>query len=510
MNVGGMARRTGGWLAAAMVAVVWAVTAFSTAPGGASVAPRDPVANVSLPASLASAGQGQCRAEPIDDSTACTQALLAEINYGLATEGLSPIALPSNWASLTVGEQIFVIVDLERVDRGLQPFLGLSFFWNVDAQIGASENADPPSPSGYPWVATEWAGGSADESALEADYIWMYDDGFGGPNIDCQTADASGCWVHRDNILSEGSCTTCSVGAGYAVVDGVASMAAIFVETSGAPPAMQFTWADNVAPYLRGAQGAAPVAPSSSPSATGGYREVASDGGVFALASPYDGSMGGTSLDAPIVGIALDPWTGGYWEVASDGGVFAFHAPYFGSMGGTPLNAPIVGIAADVATGGYWEVASDGGVFAFHAPFFGSMGGTPLNAPIVGMVADPAAGGYEEVASDGGVFSFHAPFYGSMGGTPLDAPIVGIALDPWTGGYWEVASDGGVFAFHAPFFGSMGGSALSAPVVGMAADPAAGGYWEVARDGGIFSFHAPFFGSMGGTRLNAPVVGIAL
>ncbi len=504
-----MARRTGGWLAAALVAVVWGITTLSPSPGGAAVAPRgDPVANVSLPASLASAGARACQVEPTDDSTACTQALLAEINYGLATEGLAPIALPSNWASLTVAEQIFVIVDLERVDRGLQPFLGLSFFWNVEAQIGAAANADPPTPTGYPWVATEWAGGSADESALEADYIWMYDDGFGGPNIDCQTANAAGCWVHRDNILSVGSCTTCSVGAGYAVVDGVASMAAVFVESSGAPPFLSFTWAGNVAPYLGRAP--PPVAAVSSPSATGGYREVASDGGVFALASPFDGSMGGSALDAPIVGIALDPWTGGYWEVASDGGVFAFNAPYFGSMGGQPLDAPIVGIAADVATGGYWEVARDGGVFAFHAPFYGSMGGTRLNAPIVGIVADPAAGGYQEVASDGGVFSFHAPFYGSMGGTRLNAPIVGIALDPWTGGYWEVASDGGVFAFHAPFFGSMGGSALSAPVVGMAADPAAGGYWEVARDGGVFSFHAPFFGSMGGQPLDAPIVGIAL
>jgi hypothetical protein len=77
--------------------------------------------------------------------------------------------------------------------------------------------------------------------------------------------------------------------------------------------------------------------------------------------------------------------TGGYWEVASDGGVFAFNAPFEGSMGGSHLNAPIVGIAADPVTGGYWEVASDGGVFAFNAPFEGSMGGSHLNARIVGI-----------------------------------------------------------------------------------------------------------------------------
>ena len=36
--------------------------------------------------------------------------------------------------------------------------------------------------------------------------------------------------------------------------------------------------------------------------------------------------------------MTVDPVTGGYWEVASDGGIFAFHAPFFGSTGGTKLN----------------------------------------------------------------------------------------------------------------------------------------------------------------------------
>ena len=80
---------------------------------------------------------------------------------------------------------------------------------------------------------------------------------------------------------------------------------------------------------------------------------------------------------------------GGYREVASDGGIFAFGgAPFYGSTGGQHLNAPIVGMAEDPSTGGYWEVASDGGVFAFNAPFDGSMGGQHLNAPIVGIAAN--------------------------------------------------------------------------------------------------------------------------
>ena len=79
----------------------------------------------------------------------------------------------------------------------------------------------------------------------------------------------------------------------------------------------------------------------------------------------------------------------GYWEVASDGGIFSFgDAGFYGSMGGTPLNKPVVGIAPTPDGKGYWEVASDGGIFGFgDAGFYGSMGGTPLNKPVVGIAA---------------------------------------------------------------------------------------------------------------------------
>ncbi len=240
-----------------------------------------------------------------------------------------------------------------------------------------------------------------------------------------------------------------------------------------------------------------------------GYQLVASDGGLFAFNAPFLGSMGGTHLNQPVVGMAAVPDSGGYYEVASDGGLFSFGAPFFGSMGGQHLNQPIVGIAFDSRTGGYYEVASDGGIFAFNAPFLGSMGGQHLNKPIVGIAFDGATGGYYEVASDGGLFAFGAPFQGSMGGPPLNKPIVGMTYDSTTGGYYEVASDGGLFSFGAPFQGSMGGAPLNKPIVGMAYDFATGGYYEVASDGGIFSFGAPFQGSMGGTPLNKPIVGMA-
>jgi len=54
----------------------------------------------------------------------------------------------------------------------------------------------------------------------------------------------------------------------------------------------------------------------------------------------------------------------GYWLVASDGGIFAFgNATFHGSMGGLSLNRPIVAMAAN-GMQGYWLVAADGGVFS--------------------------------------------------------------------------------------------------------------------------------------------------
>lgn len=182
---------------------------------------------------------------------------------------------------------------------------------------------------------------------------------------------------------------------------------------------------------------------------------------------------------APIVGVVGRPVLGTqYWLVGRDGGVFALGgAPFYGSMGGTRLNAPIVGMMTTPDGGGYWLVAADGGVFAFgDAPFYGSMGGTHLNAPIAGMAAGGNGVGYYLVGTDGGVFAFgNAPFLGSMGGTPLNGAVVGIYSTGnvvGTGGtvpgsgYFLIGRDGGIFAFgNASFSGSFIGASGS-PVIG--------------------------------------------
>ncbi|HWF16955.1 MAG TPA: hypothetical protein VG244_12295 [Acidimicrobiales bacterium] len=255
-----------------------------------------------------------------------------------------------------------------------------------------------------------------------------------------------------------------------------------------------------------------------------GYWLFGADGRVYPYGPgvpPFEGDLGGKTLNAPIVGGAAYGDIG-YYEVASDGGVFNFgEAPFDGSAGSIHLNKPIVGMATSPFGNGYWLVASDGGIFTYGGVgFYGSVPGALkpgqiLNKPIVGIDPTPDGRGYWMVASDGGIFSFgDASFYGSTGGIVLNQPIVGMA-ESFAGsgnGYYLVASDGGIFAFgpDAPFLGSAGGLHLNRPVVGMADNPDGNGYWLVASDGGIFTYGAAQFeGSAASGPIGAPIVGMA-
>lgn len=249
-------------------------------------------------------------------------------------------------------------------------------------------------------------------------------------------------------------------------------------------------------------------APSVAPWAGQSYSLVTSTGNLVGYGAAVSGIVptGGST----VVGVAPTPDGLGAWVAEANGAVLSVgDAVSHGSLSGSKLNEPIVGITADPATGGYWLVASDGGVFAFDAPFLGSTGAVKLWKPIVGMASSADGLGYWLVASDGGVFAFgDAVFQGSTGGMKLNEPVVGMATAP-NGGYWLVASDGGIFSFGgAQFWGSTGAIKLWEPIVGMAAAPG-GGYWLVASDGGIFSFGgAPFWGSA--SSLHQQVVGMAV
>jgi len=243
-----------------------------------------------------------------------------------------------------------------------------------------------------------------------------------------------------------------------------------------------------------------------------GYRLVASDGGVFAVRSPYFGSTGALKLNRPMVGMASTPGGQGYWLVAADGGVFAFgDARFLGSTGASTLNQPVVGMAATPTGRGYWLVARDGGVFAFgDARFLGSTGALTLNKAVVGMASTPSGLGYWLVARDGGVFAFgDARFLGSTGALALNKAVVGIGATPDGLGYWLVAADAGVFAFgDARFLGSSAGGVFST-VVGIRTGRRADGYVYADSEGRAVVQGSNAAGPSDRLRLNAPIVGIA-
>jgi hypothetical protein len=106
----------------------------------------------------------------------CSLFYLELINTARADEHVPPVQLPSNWTKLTVAEQLFVTADLERVGRGLPPYVGLSRRLDALAQAGAEAGEDPSAPpSGVYGAGSNSSVNSV--SATNADYGWMYVDG---------------------------------------------------------------------------------------------------------------------------------------------------------------------------------------------------------------------------------------------------------------------------------------------------------------------------------------------
>jgi len=212
---------------------------------------------VSLPDSslLTSCGPG-------DDGIACNQMALAAINQArraLEKLGGLSLSLPA-YAKLTPAEQLFVVVNLERTERGLVPVVVLSRSLNTVAQAGARAGSDPamktvprrlPGGGRTVYASANWSGGWI--NPLGADYAWMYDDGPGGSNLDCRTGTSRGCWGHRDNILNRfGGRASCSGASVLAMGAGHAAAARGYRESDTvllagvcgpAPTDAAFTWA---------------------------------------------------------------------------------------------------------------------------------------------------------------------------------------------------------------------------------------------------------------------------
>lgn len=158
-------------------------------------------------------------------SLACASGELAAIDHARRNEGLPAMRMnPATWARLSPIVQVFIATNLERIARGLVPAAALSRELNAAARVGANDSVDPTLPS---WVlpggsrvrrwGANWAGGL---NPLQADYLWMYDDGV-GYNIECTSPTSPGCWGHRMNILLASTTAASCEGSQPALIMGV-------------------------------------------------------------------------------------------------------------------------------------------------------------------------------------------------------------------------------------------------------------------------------------------------
>ena len=497
-------RALGALLSAGLgVAGMAGVTGLTAAADAAGILPpANPSTNVPLPSSFDTTGpcqsvsggytcQTPCFSEvmpslstaftTIDETNPCVDSALQAIDSARAAEGVGPMNLPSNWYDLTIPQQVFVVINLERVDRDVAPLLGMNAAMDVVAQQGAEVGADPQLSDTYGDMASASSGGiwaAGQLNPLVADYEWMYADGYspgGSVNIDCASAAASGCWGHRDIILGSYTgvgCTNCVLGAGFADAAGNGldlSYAAVIARPSGALPDLSFTWAQEQS-YLSDAE-----AMAGQVAAGGGtVLSPASSASAAAISSgPARPPNVNPGLDQPfdqtVIGITSSPDGRGYSVAGSHGGIKSFGDA---ADPAAPSLADVVGVARTPDGKGWWTVSRSGAVDTVgDAPFYGSAAGRHLSEPIVGMAATPDGHGYWLVARNGRVLTFgDASFYGSAGGSRgVAVPVMGIAPTTDGHGYWLVARNGGVFSFgDAGFFGSAGRKHLAAPVVGLA------------------------------------------
>jgi putative cell wall-binding protein len=177
----------------------------------------------------------------------CMSSGIKAIDNARATEDLGPMVLPTNFTTLTTLEQLFVITDIERTSRGEAPVRGLSELLDSTAQVGANATTDPAF-SVWGTLHTPVSGGSnwaGVPTMLYAHYLWMYDDGPGGSNLDCRSPTTTGCWGHRDNILIPYT----NVVMGAAKNASGNSFTEIFVAFASPTdfPTLYYTWTDALA-----------------------------------------------------------------------------------------------------------------------------------------------------------------------------------------------------------------------------------------------------------------------
>ena len=423
------------------------------------------------------------------------------------------MSLPSNWNSLTPPEQLFVLTNLERIDRGIAPDRGAR---RQPRRLCPGRSQRRHATRASPPTAAAAAAPTPRRPSLGRRHgaCGCTTTGRAAPTWTAPPRAAAGCWGHRDIILGQYAAPALmGVGYGHGTTQ-------LFVggDTVDTP---YFTWSQETPvpprrrlPLRRQRLGPARDRRRRRPSSCGppartmNIHGAQSGGqGVFSLNTHRVQPAGRRDLQRPgelhpagarrlhrhAVGHRpqrhperaaarrleprLPPGRLRRW-------CLQLRRRRLLRLHGRPAAStqPVVGMATDPgrrAATGWWPPTAASSATATPpstAPWAASRSTRRSSA----WPPTPDGRGYWEVASDGGIFSFgDAHFYGSRGGQPVDGSIVGMAADATGHGYWLVSSDGGIFSYgDAAFHGSAG---VAAPL------PAGGRHGGHARRGRLLA-----------------------
>ncbi len=231
-----------------------------------SLAPPGPLARASTCRSHH--GQWSCTSpcegrhlRPARARARCLALAIGALEAGRRAEELPQLALPDDYGRLSTPERLFVLVNLERIARGVPPLVGLSAALDTVAQVAAATRRDPTpaaTDAALPALSmgAAWAGGQANAAA--AVFAWIYADGWAGhatTNVDCGAPAAPGCWEHRRILLGQATGSTCqSCVAGSAATVTTVGRAersyAFVIDHPRVRPRLTFTWNRDVLPHL--------------------------------------------------------------------------------------------------------------------------------------------------------------------------------------------------------------------------------------------------------------------
>jgi hypothetical protein len=164
--------------------------------------PLNPSHNIAVPDRVYGPA---CEQRP--QQSRCEDILIDALDHARSVLSQPRYALPTGFRSLTARDQLLVLSNLDRALYGRVRIRGRNSVLDANAQVGVRDDADPRGVyvvdhQHMRWLSSNWAGGTAPMgSPLFAYYLWMYDDGYGSGNADCQHPGDSGCWGHRDDTL---------------------------------------------------------------------------------------------------------------------------------------------------------------------------------------------------------------------------------------------------------------------------------------------------------------------